>query len=51
MEALLAMHVKHGYKCMGPMTDKKLCYMVMKAHGFDWFKNHIGVIFVIALPK
>ena len=46
MQGLLTVHVKHGYVGMGPMTDKKLCYMVLKALGFDWLKNHTGVIFV-----
>ena len=38
MQALLAVHVKHEYVSMGSMTDKKNCYMVMKALGFDWLK-------------
>ena len=46
MQALLTVHVKHGYVYMGPMTDNKLCYMVMKALGFDWLKNHTGVTFI-----
>ena len=46
MQTLLTMHVKHGYVCMEPMTDKKLCYMVMKALGFDWVKYHTGVSFI-----
>ena len=46
MQALLTMHIKHGYVCMGPMTDTKLCYRVMKALRFDWLKNHRGVTFV-----
>ena len=39
MQALVIVHVKHGYVCMTPMTDKNLCYMVMKALGFDWLKT------------
>ena len=35
MQALVTVHVKHGYVHMGPMTDKTLYYMVMKGLGFD----------------
>ena len=45
------MHVKHGYVCMVPMTDTKLCYVVKKALGFDWLKNHTGVTFVMPEQK
>ena len=51
MQALVTVHVKHGYICLGPMTDKKMCYMVMKALGFDWLKNHRSVIFFMSDQK
>ena len=47
MQTLVPVHVRLGYICMGPITDKELCYMVMKALGFDWLKNNISVIFVV----
>ena len=31
MQALVTVHVKHGYVCMQPMTDKKWYYMGMEA--------------------
>ena len=37
--------------CTGPMTDNKLCYMVMRALGFDWVKNPTGVRLVISEEK
>ena len=50
-QALLTLHVKHGYVNMGVMTDKSMCYMVTSMLGFHWLKNNRGVIVVVFEQK
>ena len=50
-QAVLTVYVKQGYVYMGPMTNKNMCYMVMKTLGFDWLKNHREVILVMSENK
>ena len=50
-QALLPVHVKHGYVFMGPIRNKNMYYIVIKTLGFDWLKNQRGVILVMPEQK
>ena len=46
----MTVDVQHEYVCMGPMTDKNMCYMVMKTLGVNWLKI-ITVILLMSDQK